>query len=396
MKSAYIAVVILLLAGAVAIVAVSRHRDRQKSIAGSKAQANFPAVAVEAVPPSLPDNIAPQAQPTPSHAARGDLLDTIIDKLSQTADPVARQALLDETLAWLKTLSASDAAAILTRFLDSGQDFNLGMPFRVGIGGNLASHPTLRIAALDWLGQISPNAAKDYARAIFEHSDNADEWALALRNYGRLTQPGADAYYSAQVDRILTDQKWLEQPTGGLVESFDALVYDRRYDSLSLALRIGQDFPHLLRPAQLLIDSLCIHNPSAVYNYALNNPQDFQEIESMRALIFARADVRDPAQRRLVESYLSAPYLAPNEAIAFCHQFPLFSKSTGPRLLTIPLPLSLSEYARIDNESLKVATEWQRDPRYSAHSAQLNTMIIRLQNVVDSARRGGVLNDGGT
>ena len=93
----------------------------------------------------------------------------------------------------LQKLSRGEAVRQLLAF-GFGGGRRHGLALRGGAGRAADQAPTLRVAALDWLGEFDPAAAADMARQIFTSSGSADEWALALRNYYRQNQ-SADAYF---------------------------------------------------------------------------------------------------------------------------------------------------------------------------------------------------------
>lgn len=317
------------------------------------------------------------------------LFATLINKLSASDAPRERQALLEQAAAWLKSLPPDEAAAILLRFLESGKDFEVGMPFRVGVGGNLRSHPALRIAALDWLGQLAPEAAKEYSRKIFEQSDSADEWALALRNFGRLIQPGSDEYFSDAIRKLVTNERWLSAPSGGFAEAFDAIVYNREYSLLEDLVRIQSSHQGLSPLITTVIDSLTTSDLQTAIPYLGENFYLFDDAPLLRAQLMARADVRDDVQRLTVVAYLTSPRISKDEAASFLRIFPHQSRFLGHRLLSDVQVMPLCDEAKLDAQALALLQRWQSDTSLTMMRTDLDRACARVALRVVAAKQGG-------
>ena len=112
--------------------------------------------------------------------------------LAGAPDAAGKSEVLARFRKTLAVGSTNEVSAAIRAFLDSKIDAPTGQGFKVGQHGFLAEAPTLRTWLLDYLGQIDPAAAAEYARVILSTSDLPDEWALALRNLA-LGDTSADA-----------------------------------------------------------------------------------------------------------------------------------------------------------------------------------------------------------
>ena len=75
----------------------------------------------------------------------------------------------------------------------------------------------------------------------------------------------------------------------------------------------SQDNPAVAHAAFLALDRLVIGNPATVLESLESAPDLMTGRESTRADYFARADVRDPEQRQVLESYLLNPSISASE-----------------------------------------------------------------------------------
>ena len=133
-------------------------------------------------------------------------------------------------LAGLRAALASgltnEVSAAIRRFLDSKLDAATGLGFKIGQGGFLMHAPTLRTWLLDYLAQIDPAAAAEYAKVILNSSDSSDEWAVALRSLA-VGDNSAEArdLLETKMSELLQNQAWQQNPSTGYLEAFDTAVY---------------------------------------------------------------------------------------------------------------------------------------------------------------------------
>ena len=89
-------------------------------------------------------------------------------QLTNAQDTAAKKRALEELRRALASGDKTEASAAIRKFLDSKADASMGLGFKIGAHGVLTETPTLRTYLLDYLGQIDPAAAADYARVILK------------------------------------------------------------------------------------------------------------------------------------------------------------------------------------------------------------------------------------
>ncbi|MCL4176169.1 MAG: hypothetical protein KJ072_00255 [Verrucomicrobia bacterium] len=295
--------------------------------------------------------------------------------------------------AWdeLNALPPEQRVPHLVSFLDSGKDAPTGFGFRVGSEGNLSAPPTVRVAALDWLGRFDSAAAAEYATRILATSDAPDEWAMALRNLGRTPHSQRNPVFRNAVRDFLARADWRSAPTGGYAEGLDAVVHLGDLGLIPEVLAAAQDAPALAPLIPVLLDNLVLGQPTLALPHVAENARLFDEQTGLRASLMSRADVRDPAQRQALEAYLLGDFASDDELMKFGRLFPHFNRFIGHHLLTVDRPRSIVEQAAIDQAALGAVIEWRSDPRFGGVIAPLGEIEARLRSHVESARRGGLL-----
>ena len=99
---------------------------------------------------------------------------------------------LKELRTELAALPKDEAVALIRGFFVEGKDRATGLEFEIAGDGSLSAWPTFRTFLLDALLAIDPAAAAELGREVLAKPTSADEWALALRNVARGSEPGAD------------------------------------------------------------------------------------------------------------------------------------------------------------------------------------------------------------
>jgi len=284
---------------------------------------------------------------------------------------------------------ASEASAAIRRFLDSKTDAPTRQGFKIGAKGFLNEAPTLRTFLLDYLGQVDPAAAAEYARVILNRKDSPDEWAVALRNLA-VGDPGADgrALLQQKAGEMLHYGPWQQNPSTSYLEAFDVAVYlggTGLVPALTELVR-KQDNPAVAHAAYLALDRLAINEPAILLGALAAAPDLMQGREQTRANYFARADVRDPQQRQVLESYLLDPRTSAQELQQFAGLFPNANFMVSQNLLTpTPTPDRAALTGR-DAASLQVVQDWLADARFAKLHPQLQRAKQRLE---DFARQAG-------
>jgi hypothetical protein len=309
--------------------------------------------------------------------------------LLQTAQDMEEKrrqlAALRQILSSPKTNEVSEG---IRNFLQSKADAATGQAFRVRDRGTLREAPTLRVFLLDYLGQIDPAGAAAYARTILTSFDSADEWAVALRNLAS-GDSGADArdLLQRKVSDLFAYDPWQKNPSVGYLEAFDVAVYlggTKLLPQLSELIR-KQDNPAIAHAAFLALDRLVIKDPSTLLVALLTEPDLMKGRELTRADYFARADVRDPQQRQVLEGYLADSRIGPAERDQFAGVFPNANFMISQNLLTTTATPDHSALSARDAESLRVVQEWINDPAFTALRPQLEKVKSRLEVFVRQA-----------
>jgi len=332
---------------------------------------------------------APPAISVPSPAARQPDLDTPLlaaaKNLAGSADATRQKqwlALLRETLA---AGSTNEVSAAIRRFLATGVDAPTGQGFKLGKNGFLTEAPTLRTWLMDYLAQIDPAAAAAAARLVLSTKDSPDEWALALRDLA-LGDPSPDgrALLDQKIGEMLQYAPWLQNPSTGFLEAFDVAVYlgdPRLLPTLSDLVR-QPDNPDLAHAAFLAMDRLVINQPAPMLTSLAADPNSLRGFENTRADFFARADVRDPQQRQIVENYLLNPQISAAEKSAFTGIFPNANYMISDNLLTPNQTPDRAALIGRDAASLQALQQWLADPRFAALQPGLANAEQRLAGFV--------------
>lgn len=312
------------------------------------------------------------------------------DQAAATDDAGKRQA-----LALLKaaaaTGSTNDISTAIRRFLDSKQDAPTGQGFKVGKNGFLTEAPTFRTFLLDYLAQIDPAAAAAYARIILQSKDSPDEWALALRNLALGdTGPDARKLLEAKTVEMLSYPPWQQNPSTGYLEAFDTAVYlgdSQLLPTLSHLLQLP-DNSAVAHAAFLAMDRMVINNPAAMLTTLESDPALISGFTSTRADYFARADVRDPQQRQILENYLLNQQTPAAEISAFAGIYPNANYMVSANLLTPVQTPDASAIAARDAAALQTLQQWLADPRFAGLKASLTMAQVRLAGFVQQESQG--------
>ncbi len=332
---------------------------------------------------------APAITNTPAPAYSGPL-QSLIDAVKAAPDAKTARQRLAELRAALAAMPTNAAVAAVRQFLDAKTDAPTRLGFKVAANGTLDDAPTLRTFMLDELGRLDPAAAADYSKVILDSKDSPDEWAVALRNLAN-GDPSADGKNLLQqkANELLQYAPWQQDPSVGYLEAFDAAVYlggTNLMPTLSDLVR-KQDNPAIAHAAFLALDRLVINSPAATLDALEADPDMMQGREQTRANYFARADVRDPQQRQVLESYLLDQRISPVELDAFAGVYPNANFMISPNLLTQATTPDRSSLTDRDAQSLAVAQQWQADPRFANVQPALQKMVNRLQTFVQQANQ---------
>jgi len=342
------------------------------------------------------DNRPPKQPPAQVSSVAGlvELLRRAAQRLadpSLSADEV-RQLLQDLRNALFSSEPALSVQAIL-EFLGSGADATTSLGFDVGPGGTLLEAPTMRVALLDWLGQLNISAAEAYSQQWLDQPRNSGEWAILLRNAAWADPDQAHAH--RLVDRLtwtLDSTDWPVTVPPGYLEVFDLLP---RTGDPALFARLAElsgdpQESALSWAAFLAMDRTVLSNPDRFLTTLASTPALLGENPAVRASFMARADVRSKPQREALEMYLRRQEMDPAEANVFASLFPNYNLVAGYRLFT-PADsdgASLAEYAERDRAAFELLDTWEKDASLAPSIRQaLPHLRSRLAEHVESARR---------
>ncbi len=182
---------------------------------------------------------------------------------------------------------------------------------------------------------------------------------------------------------------WQQNPSTGYLEAFDVAVFlggTGLVPALTELVRM-QDNPAVAHAAYLALDRLAITEPAALLGALEADSNLMQGREQTRADYFARADVRDPQQRQVLESYLLDPRTSPQELQQFGGVFPNANFMVSQNLLTpTPTPDHAALTSR-DAASLQAVQAWLADPRFASLQGQLQRVEQRLEGFARQAGR---------
>jgi len=307
-------------------------------------------------------------------------------KASQTPEQSLR--VLADLRAALTQLPQDVAIALIRSFLEENSDAATRLSFQISSNGSLAEAPTLRVFLLDLAAQIDPGAAADDARTILSASASADEWAVSLRNLARFdSSPETSAFLKGKLAAMLQNAAWRQSASAGFLEAFDVAVHTH-------ATELAPALAGLLRQAEnravahaafLTLDRLAIQDTTELLNRLQEEPELMAGREQTRANFFARADLRDPEQRTLLETYLLDPRRTPAELQTFAGLFPNANLMVSNNLLTRPETPARGELIARDREALATIDAWLEDARFERLRPQLDAMKQRLAGFVQQA-----------
>jgi hypothetical protein len=281
----------------------------------------------------------------------------------------------------LASLSAAEAVATIRIFLASGRDKPTGLSFEIAADGSLKEAPTLRTFLLDALAAIDPAAAAEISRQILATPTTADEWALSLRNIGRFDDPATSRdFLRAKTEELIRNPTWQAAPSVGYLNAFDVLVHTAATESAPLLSSLVQnkDRRDLAHAAFLTLDRLVQRQPDEMLGLLAADTALLQSRPEMTAQQFARADLRDAAQREIVKSWLLDPARTATELRSFAGTYPNHNQFISHNLLTTSTAPTGSDLAAHDREVLEILQSWSTDPAFQPVQAHLSSMIARL------------------
>ncbi len=319
-------------------------------------------------------------------------IDRCISNISATRfNPVSTLGFMRALQSELLGFESNEAARAIIDFLNVGKDLETGWVFEVGLGGDLDSSPTLRVALLDWLGQVHAIEAARYAEHILQDYDSPDEWALALRNIGRVDEPSMRELLIAKSTALLSHSPWLDKPTGGFLHAFDAAAFsgDPSFVKIFAELQTpGLQHEAVAWAAHVAMEKMVLAKPQESLRVLLENPDLLEEVPGSRGEYFSHLNPADHDSRAVAKEYLGASTSKANELAEFSKRFPSFDCLTEASLLTTPLATTAREMIDADEAARSFADELLADPAYDSIKPFLMAIRQRAESYLASARRG--------
>ena len=321
-------------------------------------------------------------------------IDAAWSRISSGISTKETLAVLIELRKVLASGSRKAGAEALLEFLKSGKNASTGLPFHLNNKGFLDHAPTLRVFAYDQLGSLDPNSAREYGYAVLDSKDSVAEWAIALRSIGKLMSPreaSSNVYFLGKLEDLLGYDPWLEDPSMGFLQSFDAVVYS---GNPALAARLAYliNDASTLRAvryaATLALDRMVLDQFRSIVPYLRRDPELLSAYPKVRANLLARGDLRIPEERVIVENYLLDETASEAELAYIVRAFPNANMEISYNLLTRPKRSTISDLIQHDRSAYAVVVDWKSDARFSHIAQKIEVIESRLKRFLESAERG--------
>ncbi len=314
-----------------------------------------------------------------------DLLSAALSRAQRSHDSPEDVKALEDLRTALLGLERGQAVAWIRGQLATGEDFSTGRDLALGRDGSLADWPSLRVFLLDVIFSIDPAAAADMGRKVLRSPTSPDEWALAMRNLGAGSPPMEDVtLLKTKSAELLHNETWRKEASAGYLQAFDVIVHTKNITLSPDLIQFAGDMDNkaVRHAAFLTLDRLTLAEPVAMLEKLIPSASAQPETAVMVSNMVARADVRDPAQRRLVEGYLLDENRTAAEIQSFAGVFPNANQFVSPNLLTKVATVSGSELAAHDRVALEVVGSWVNDPRFVRLQPALRGTQGRLKSFV--------------
>jgi len=315
-------------------------------------------------------------------------LQTLKSRLAQKPDRETVLRLLREFMQKAFASNPDAAAAVLLEFLRSGEDLSTSLGFVVGEAG-LDEWPTLRAFLLDLLGKIDPEIASRYAlETVIPAKSSTVEYAVSLQilwNHGGAEKPTPELTQAWL--GLLKKADWSTRPDPAWLESLD------------FASRIPAVTPEFLKVStewladpenvvervgavDLALERMAVQEPVAIMEVLVRDPSLLSLGRGIyqRSQIFARANLNDVGQQRLLVAYVNGLDPTSREAELFFDQFPCHNFSVGAGLSGQPQLQSSRDVI----ESDRAALSWLES---QSNSVWVQKQPDRWRNAVQKLRQ---------
>lgn len=279
-------------------------------------------------------------------------------------------------------LEADEQVGALRAFFETGRDVRFSEVFTVGRGGWLMDWPTLRVALFDYVAQRRPDLARELAIQILQaRPDEPGEWSLAFRELvrGRPLEEWS-SLVRVRLREFIHDRDWSTRGSAGWMEGFDVLVAAGSPEALrDLAAISSESTSRSARfVAFLTADRLVMAAPTPCLTFLNRDHSLFSDSTGVRAGLFARSDLRDPAQLQELVLYFSRDDVGPGERAQFAAAFPQLSAAPTHRLLTEPVMRPPAEVQAAESATRVHLGEWMTANQFPAWTETFAEIERRL------------------
>ena len=146
-----------------------------------------------------------------------------------------------------------------------------------------------------------------------------------------------------------------------------------------------KDRQDLAHAAFLTLDRLVEREPADVLARLAADRALQESRPEMVSQEFARADLRDPAQRDIVKKWLLDPLRTGTQLRSFAAIYPNNNGFISNNLLTVQETRSATDLGDHDREALALVRDWQADPAFEPISSYLEVIAARLSQFVKSS-----------
>jgi hypothetical protein len=178
------------------------------------------------------------------------------------------------------------------------------------------------------------------------------------------------------------DREWIEHAPRSWLEGFDILVAMRSAEFLP-DLSAITDGSGPSRAAQfaafLTADRLTMATPVETLAALNRDSSLFATQPNVRAGLFARADVRDQEQLKILEDYFERHDVSSAERASFADLFPLYDLAVSQNLLTRPASRAMSDMIAHDRMTIAQVDRWLAQPQFEDWHATLKEVRARLE-----------------
>ena len=310
------------------------------------------------------------------------------NRLAQKPDRKTILRLLGEFMQKAFSANPDAAAAALLEFLRSGEDLSTSLGFVVGESG-LNEWPTLRAFLLDLLGKIDPETASRYAlETVIPAKSSTVEYAVSLQilwNHAGAEKPTPELTQAWL--GLLKKADWSAQPDPAWLESLDfaSRIPEATPEFLKASTEWLADPENVLErvgAVDLALERVAVRQPVVVMEALIADPSLLGKGRGVyqRSQIFARANLNDAGQQRLLVAYVNGLDPTSRESELFFDQFPCHNFSVGPGLSGQPQLQSSRDVI----ESDRAALAWLES---QSNSVWVQKQPDRWRNAVQKLRQ---------